>query len=103
MGLKYTELSPMTRGAILLGGGILAGTALGFVDAAFGAGVGAGLGAHGAFDIVSDLTADDGSSKSMGAVRAQMGAVRAAGPHQLGMGSINVTDNQVDQVLSRIS
>lgn len=79
--LRYTSLSPMYRGGILLGTAIAGGVGLSFVDPALGAGVGGGCGSVGTSELVLQATApdstDEAEAAAMGAVRAELAAVRA--------------------------
>lgn len=81
IGLRYTELSPYTRGGILIGVGVLGGLGLSFLDPALGAGVGGGCGAVGVSEVILQATApspgDEASSDALSAVTAELGRVSA--------------------------
>lgn len=82
IGLRYTELSPYTRGGILLGTGLVAGLGLSFLDPALGAGVGGGCGSVGMSEIILQATAptpgsEASASAELAAVRAEIGRVSA--------------------------
>lgn len=98
VGLRYTSLSPMARGGILAGVGLLAAVGGSFVSPALGAGLGAGIGAGGGTDLILELTAPKASPATseevagIREVRAELGEVRVALGRMMGGGRANLLE-----------